>query len=198
MSVKFNFKPEDKRKTIIFYFIENQQSGGTINQQGPVNVLRRGPLIYYSINYDQYKNFYDFYDEGKIVDRFFNSVKDLFASGKSKKYKIQGYFEVKNYQQTEFVELENTRVWLTKMFVGRYFGEFIRSEMKKYILKRIRINGSTVAIGCLNDLINSKSLSLTRPLYYLVNFFCFSKILKMDYIQLEGVDESQGNEPQNF
>ena len=98
MSVRFNFKPEDKRKTIIFYFIENQQTGGTINQQGPVNVLRRGPLIYYSINYDQYKNFYDFYDEGKIVDRFFNSVKDLFASGKSKKYKIQGYFEVKNYQ----------------------------------------------------------------------------------------------------
>ena len=84
---------------------------------------------------------------------FFNSVKDLFVSGKD--CKIQGYFESKNYQQTELVELENTRDWLTNVFVGRYFNEvykcicwryfneFIRGEMTKFILKRIIINGST-------------------------------------------------------
>ena len=124
-----------------------------MNHQGPVNVLRRGPIISYPINYDQHKNFYDSYDEGKIVDMFFNSVKDLFVSGKD--CKIQGYFESKNYQQTELVELENTRDWLTNVFVWRYFNEvykcicwsyfneFIRGEMTKYILKRIIINGST-------------------------------------------------------
>ena len=56
---------------------------------------------------------------------------------------MQGYFELKNHQQTEIVELENTRVWLTNVFIGRYFNEFIRSEMKKDILKRVIINGST-------------------------------------------------------
>ena len=56
---------------------------------------------------------------------------------------MQGYFELKNYQQTEAAELENTRVWLTNVFFGRYFNEFIRNEMKKYILKRVIINGST-------------------------------------------------------
>ena len=64
-----------------------------MNHQGPVNVLRRGPIISYPINYDQHKNFYDSYDEGKIVDMFFNSVKDLFVSGKD--CKIQGYLESK-------------------------------------------------------------------------------------------------------
>ena len=56
---------------------------------------------------------------------------------------MQGYFELKNYQQTEIIELENARVWLTNVFVGRYFNEFIRGEMKREILKRVITNGST-------------------------------------------------------
>ena len=63
---------------------------------------------------------------------------------------MQGCFELKNYQQTEPVELENTRVWLANVFIGRYFSvfvgrylnEFIKSEMKKDILKRVIINES--------------------------------------------------------
>ena len=55
---------------------------------------------------------------------------------------MQGCFELKNYQQTEPVELENTWVWLTNVFVGRYFNEFIKSEMRKDILKRVIINES--------------------------------------------------------
>ena len=121
-------------------FHRHQQTGGAINQQLPLKVLKRGPITYYSINFYQHENFYDFYDE-KIVDRSFNSIRDLFVSG-GKELKTQG-FELKNYQQTEAAELENTRVWLTNVFVGRYFNEFIRNEMKKYILKRIIINGPT-------------------------------------------------------
>lgn len=51
--------------------------------------------------------------------------------------------EFKNYQQTEIVELENARIRLTNVFVGKHFNEFIRDEMKKYILKRVTLNGST-------------------------------------------------------
>ena len=56
---------------------------------------------------------------------------------------MRGYADLKNYQQTEVVELENTRVWLTKYFVERYFNQFIRGEMKRDVLKRVIINGST-------------------------------------------------------
>ena len=102
--------------------------------------MKRGPITFYSINFYQHKNFYIFFDE-KIVDRFFNSVQGSFESVRGKEFKMQVYFELKNYQQTETIELENTRVWLTNMLVGRYFNESIRGEMKRNILKRVIING---------------------------------------------------------
>ena len=121
-------------------FHRHQQIGGAINQQLLVNVLKRGPITY-SINFYQHKIFYDFYDE-KIIDGFFNSVRNLILSG-GKEFKMPGYFELRSYQRTVPVELENARVWLTNVFVGRYCNEFIRNEMKKDILKRIIINEST-------------------------------------------------------
>ena len=57
----------------------------------------------------------DNYDK-KIVNNFSNSVYERFVSGKD--FKILGYVEIINYQQTEIVNLENTRVWLTNVFQG--------------------------------------------------------------------------------
>ena len=86
-----------------------------MNQQLPVNILRRGPIIYYSINFQQHKNFYHFYDE-KIVDSYFDLVKECFALNETVEFKMQEYVEIKNYQRAETVELENFRVWLTNVF----------------------------------------------------------------------------------
>ena len=55
-----------------------QQTGGSLNQ-GPVNVLRRGRIIYYSINFQQHNAFYDFYKESDF-DKFFKSVKNIFVN----------------------------------------------------------------------------------------------------------------------
>ena len=108
-----------------------------------MNILRRGPITYFSINFQQRNRFYDFNNES-VADSVFNSVKDHFAPAvKGKEYKIQGHFELKSYQRTEFVDIENTRVWLTKVFSGRFFNDFIRNAMKEDILKRIIINGSS-------------------------------------------------------
>ena len=82
-----------------------------------MNTLRRSPVIYYSINFEQHKDFYDFYDE-KIVNSFFDSVKERFVPNEKVEFKMQGYVEIKNYQLTEMVELQNIRVWLTNVFVG--------------------------------------------------------------------------------
>lgn len=57
--------------------------------------------------------------------------------------KFQGYFELKNYQQTETTEIENTSVWLAHVYVGKYFNPFVRAQIKEDILKRVIINGST-------------------------------------------------------
>ena len=71
-------------------------------------------------------------------------MKDLFKlAGKSKENQIQAYFELKNYQRPEFIDIENTRVWLTNVVIGRFFNDFIRNAMEEDILKRIILNGSS-------------------------------------------------------
>ena len=57
--------------------------------------------------------------------------------------KFQRYFELKNYQQTKIIEIENTRVWLTNVYVSKLFNRFVRGQTKEDILKRVIINGST-------------------------------------------------------
>ena len=51
----------------------NQMGRNMRNQQLPINILRRGAIKYFSINYNQHKNFYNFFQE-QIVDDFLNSV----------------------------------------------------------------------------------------------------------------------------
>lgn len=139
-SCEIQFKTFMERKNHNFLF-HYKQKGGSRNRL-PINTLRRGHIICYSINYQQHKDLYDFYDE-KIVDQFLDSVKEVFNSASCKEYKIQGYFELRNFQQTEAVELENRRVWLTNIYLGKYFNDFIRGEIKSEILKRVIINDAT-------------------------------------------------------
>ena len=131
-----NFRLKKNHNLLLHY----NQVGRRRNQQLPINVLRRGPIFYYSINFDQHKNFYDFYDE-KIVDDFLNSVYERFVSGKN--FHVQVYVEIVTYQWTQIVNRENNRVWLTDVFKDSHFNQYIRKEIKNNILKRVITNGET-------------------------------------------------------
>ena len=111
-----------------------------MNQQLPINVLRRGPIMYYSINFQQHKKFYDFYQES-VVDDFLNSVYGRFVF--DAEYKIQGYVEVINYQLGEIINLENTRLWLTDVYTAHHFNSYVRGEIKNDIVKKVIFNGAT-------------------------------------------------------
>ena len=138
---KMKFKNCRQKRNHHFLY-HYRRTGWEINQQLLVNIIRGGPITYYSINYQQHKNLYDFFDEA-IVETFFNSVRNVFVTYGRDEFKMQGYAKIKNYQQTEIVELENIRVWLTNVFISRYFNDFARGSMKEDILKRVIINGST-------------------------------------------------------
>ena len=124
----------------MFLFHYGQMDGNRENGQLPINSLRRGPITYYTISYDQHKNFYDFFNE-RIVDDFFSSVYNRFNAGKD--YKIQGYAEIINQQQGEFIVAESTRVLLTNTYTAKHFNEYVRGAIKTDIVKRIIINGQT-------------------------------------------------------
>ena len=66
MSLECNLKTADKKKHS-FLVQRQQQVRGSTDQQLPLNILKRGVIIYYSINYFQHKNYYDFFDAEKIV-----------------------------------------------------------------------------------------------------------------------------------
>ena len=87
----------------MFLFHYGQMGGNRGNGQLPLNILRRGPITYYTISYQEHKNFYDFFIE---IEDFLNSVYSMFNPDRD--YKIQGYAEIINQQQGEYIIAENT------------------------------------------------------------------------------------------
>ena len=62
--------PEVKKNMFLFHYGKHQQLGGNRDPRNstlPINVLKRGPTTYYSINFNQHKNFYDFFSSQRNV-----------------------------------------------------------------------------------------------------------------------------------
>ena len=63
---KETFKSSRSKKNhmFLFHYGKHQQMGGNRGPRTsalPINVLKRGPVTYYSINFNQHKRFYDFF-----------------------------------------------------------------------------------------------------------------------------------------
>ena len=91
------------KKNNMFLFHYGQMGGNRGNGQLPLNILRRGPITYCTISYQEHKDFYNFFSE---IEDFLNSVYSRFNPDTD--YKIQGYAEIINQQQGEYVIAENT------------------------------------------------------------------------------------------
>lgn len=48
-----------------------------------------------------------------------------------------------NYQPTEIIKLESKRVWMTDVYIGKFFNKFITGEIKNELVKRVIVNGMT-------------------------------------------------------
>ena len=87
-----HFKSAKTRKNRMFLLHYNQMGGKRRNQQLPINILKRGSIKYFSINYNQHINFYF---QEQIADDFLDSVHGRFVSSDTE-YKIQRYAEIIN------------------------------------------------------------------------------------------------------
>ena len=74
-----------------------------------MNILRRDPIIYYTINFQQQKDFCNFCDK-KIVGESFNLVKELLYAGDT--FKKYGHFQLKNYHLSMYFvkEVSKTKI----------------------------------------------------------------------------------------
>ena len=125
-------KHADKKKYICFFFhySKKEQFGGRQSTL-PINILKCGPFTYYTINFNQHKNFYDFFTS-EIVDDFLQSVYEVYQPQKNK---IQAFFEIINQQRGELLTLEDNRAWLTNSFNTKHLNTFVRGEIKTKLLK---------------------------------------------------------------
>ena len=127
-----------KKKEVMFLFHYGRMGGSRGACQLPLNVLKRGPITYYTIIYEQHRNFYDFFSD-QIVEDCLNSVYSRYNPDKENK--IQDYAEIINQQRGEFIIIANNRVWLANTFTAKYFNDYVKSEIRDDIVKRIIING---------------------------------------------------------
>ena len=137
--VKFDSARLKKKHMFLYHYGQQIGSRGPRVSDLPLNILKRGSITYYSINFDQYKNFYDFYSSD-LVDVFLDAVHQVYQPKSERK--SQGYAEIVNQQRGETI-LEDRRIWLTNVYQFKYFNDFVRGEIKDEIIKRIIVNGQT-------------------------------------------------------
>lgn len=110
------------------FLLHYYQVGGMRLNQLPINIIHHPPIKCFIITFEQHKYFYNFYEES-IVDDFLNAVNEKFMP--DNEYKISGYVEIVNSQDNGNVFIENMRTWLTNVFTGRYFNNYIKFDIKK-------------------------------------------------------------------
>ena len=132
-----------KKNHLFLFHYSKKQSGGRLQRAHDLllNVLKRGAITHYSVNFNQHKDFYDFYSSN-MVDVFLDNVHLAFNS-RNRMYKFQGYFEIINQQRGPENVLEDKRVWLTNVYCFKYFNDFVRGEIKDQIIKRVIVNGQS-------------------------------------------------------
>ena len=66
------------KKNHMFLYHYNQTGGARNRLNGlPLNFLRREQIVYYSVNFDQHRNYYDFFSTD-MIDIFLDTVYDAF------------------------------------------------------------------------------------------------------------------------
>ena len=122
-------------------FLEHYESG----ERKPAEyksktVINNKEVLIYQINFSEHCNEYDFYDSQQIVDDFLLNVYRLFKPKNEVLFKAD--FSIENIQNSSVVspntiDLTNVRYWSTDVYSGVYFNDFIVSEIRNDILKRI-------------------------------------------------------------
>ena len=123
-----------------------QQTGGSTNAQNnlSINVLKRAPIMYFSINYFLHSNFYNFFDAEKTINDFLVAVKQKFIS--TDNIEVQGSVYLVNWQPAQssvIIELEDKRIWLTDVYRCIFLKQFVKQKIKEDFIRRVMVNGLT-------------------------------------------------------
>ena len=105
-----------------------------------VNVIKNKDILIYQIDFNKHSEEYNFYNSHEIVDDFLLNVNTLFKPKNKVLFKAD--FSIENIQNTSVVSPNTTdiisvRYWSSDVYSGVHFNDFIISEIRSDILKRI-------------------------------------------------------------
>ena len=112
-----------------------------------IDIRKDNQIIISNINFEKHSDEYNFYNLQELVDEFLFNVKSRFKPANKVIFKAD--FSIENIQNapltlpTSFSDITNTRYWTTNVYKGVYFNDFIISEIRSNILKRVIINNLT-------------------------------------------------------
>ena len=87
-----------KNHMFLYHYNQRGRARQRANDDLPLNIFRRGQTTYYSVNFDQHKDYFDFHSTD-MIDVFLDVVYHAFNSQRNLMYKFQGYFEIINQQR---------------------------------------------------------------------------------------------------
>ena len=136
------FLTTEKHKSI-HNFLKHYEEGKSVPfEEKPIDIVKLHGLTIYSIEFQQHKVFYDFFNYEKCVDDFLKNVKYKFRPG-GKKW-IKCLFTIENIQNSPYKDLRpiiNSRYWTTPPYEGIYFNDFTFYSLRQNILDGVIING---------------------------------------------------------
>ena len=111
-----------------------------------IDIRKYNEIIIYNINFEKHSNEYNFYNSQELVDKFLFNVKSRFKPQNNVFFKAD--FSIESIQNAPLTspnvtDITNTRYWTTDIYKGVYFNDFIISEIRSNILKRVIINNLT-------------------------------------------------------
>ena len=101
----------------------------------------------YCITFHEHGDYYDFYYSQETVSEFLTVFENNCVLRLNvKKVRFKCSFMLINRQPPPYagmVELTASRIWLTNVYKGVYFNDFIKANQANVIKKRIIVNGLT-------------------------------------------------------
>ena len=112
----------------------------------PIDIIKKQDITLYQISFEKYSDEYDFYNAEEVVDDFLFNVKRVFKPSNNVLFK--GDFSIGNIPSAplslpDIVDIKSLRFWSTNLYKGVCFNNFIVSEIRNDILKRVINNSLT-------------------------------------------------------
>ena len=104
------FLTTEKHKTVLDFLRHYGDGKSILFEEKALDILRFPALTIYSIEFQKYSDFYNFYNSEKCVDDFLKNVKYRFTSSSKKWFKCS--FNIENSQnsiRSDLIPLLNTR-----------------------------------------------------------------------------------------